>query len=152
MLQRLIGVWCGIRTHKILILSQARLPVASIRHVFIIVNIIYISVYNNKHCGTCGEIWTHTAYVLSVVPPAVGLHRHIVVIQKRFELLPLQGLSLMHLPVVLLDDGTHGEIRTLKRHRVWVYRIYRFCYAGNLVAPKRFELLFYGWEPHFLTN
>lgn len=70
------------------------------------------------HCGTCGETRTHTAYVLSVVPPAIGLHRHIVVIQKRFELLFLQGLSLMHLPIVLLDDGTHGEIRTLKRHRV----------------------------------
>ena len=85
-LQRYAGIRPGSRTLKRLILSQPCLPVASV-----------------GYFGACEEIRTPNICVLSAAPLPIGLRKHIVVLQERFELSPLQGLNLMSLPVGRLE-------------------------------------------------
>ena len=53
--------------------------------------------------GTCGGSRTLNLLVLSEATLPIGLRKHIVVLQERFELSPLQGLSLLSLPVGRLE-------------------------------------------------
>ena len=66
--------------------------------------IAYTDSATERWNGTCGGSRTLNLFVLSEATLPIGLHRHIVVLPKRFELLPLQGLNLMHLPIVLRKD------------------------------------------------
>lgn len=75
-------------------------------------------------CGAYEEIRTPNICVLSAAPLPIGLRKHLMVLQERFELSPLQGLNLMSLPVGRLEHtGIPERARTsnvtaLNRKRV----------------------------------